>query len=128
MQAIRSLDYVVLVADDPQALARFYTQTMGFPLHRDRGTWLELSIGSTLLAIRPTRIPFDPPGERPATRGAHLAFRVPPDDVDRWHRRLAESGASIVAEPEDREYGHRTVFLEAPEGNLVEIYAEIAVG
>jgi catechol-2,3-dioxygenase len=31
----------------------------------------------------------------------------------------------IIEEPQDQEYGYRTLFFQNPEGNVLEIYADI---
>jgi uncharacterized glyoxalase superfamily protein PhnB len=40
--------------------------------------------------------------------------------------KLAERGAAIVSRPTDQPFGHRTLFFRDPDGNVLEIYAEIA--
>ena len=60
LAAIRALDYVVVLCDDVDALARFYAGTMGFVLRSHvPGKWAELQIGSTLLALRTRSRDYD---------------------------------------------------------------------
>jgi catechol 2,3-dioxygenase-like lactoylglutathione lyase family enzyme len=54
-----------------------------------------------------------------------LAFRVPPAAVDACASELAAQGVAIVIPPTDQPWGHRTLFVRDPDGNVVEIYAEI---
>jgi catechol 2,3-dioxygenase-like lactoylglutathione lyase family enzyme len=54
-----------------------------------------------------------------------LAFRVPPRDVDRCAAELAEAGVPILLPPTDQPWGHRTLFFRDPDGNVLEVYAEI---
>jgi catechol 2,3-dioxygenase-like lactoylglutathione lyase family enzyme len=65
----------------------------------------------------------------PAVDGAaciQLAFRVSPPAVERCHQELIASGAEILSPPEDLpSWRHRTLFFRDPEGNIIEIYAEI---
>jgi catechol 2,3-dioxygenase-like lactoylglutathione lyase family enzyme len=54
-----------------------------------------------------------------------LAFRVAPHEVDECAATLAERKVSIVSPPTDQTFGHRTLFFRDPDGNVLEIYAEI---
>ncbi|MEO6623734.1 MAG: VOC family protein [Burkholderiaceae bacterium] len=38
---------------------------------------------------------------------------------------LAERGVQIMSELTDQAFGHRTLFFRDPDGNVLEIYAEI---
>ena len=55
-----------------------------------------------------------------------LAFRVAPQEVDACAATLEERGVAIVSPPTDQPFGHRTLFFRDPDGNVLEIYAEIA--
>lgn len=54
-----------------------------------------------------------------------LAFRVEPADVDACAVALEQAGVAIVDPPRDQAGGHRTLFFRDPDGNLLEIYADI---
>jgi catechol 2,3-dioxygenase-like lactoylglutathione lyase family enzyme len=123
LSAIRSVDYVVLLCDDMQAMRRFYEGTLGFRVHRDWPGWLELRVGSTILALRHRGRPYD--GAGPEGAGVQLAFRVQPDEVDACHSELVGLGVEIVDPPTTADYGHRTVFFRDPERNVLEIYADV---
>jgi catechol 2,3-dioxygenase-like lactoylglutathione lyase family enzyme len=123
LSAIRSVDYVVLLCDDMQAMRRFYEGTLGLPVELDWPGWLELRVGATILALRRRGRPYDGPGSEGA--GVQLAFRVEPDEVDACHTELVGVGVEIVGPPTTYEYGHRTVFFLDPEHNVLEIYADV---
>ena len=55
-----------------------------------------------------------------------LAFLVSPVEVDRCYDQLVEQDVKILDPPNDQPRGHRTVYFSDPEGNVLEIYAEIA--
>jgi catechol-2,3-dioxygenase len=38
---------------------------------------------------------------------------------------LLEKQVEIIEAPRDEGYGHRTLFFKDPEGNILEIYADI---
>jgi catechol 2,3-dioxygenase-like lactoylglutathione lyase family enzyme len=125
-QAIRAVDYTVIFVRDMAAMRRFYEQVLRFPLTRELSVnWIEYQVGSNTLALaNPGMIPNDLPTPR-GSASLQLAFRVPPPDVDRCAAKLAEHGVALVSPPTDRSFGHRTLFFRDPDGNLLEIYAEI---
>jgi catechol 2,3-dioxygenase-like lactoylglutathione lyase family enzyme len=46
-------------------------------------------------------------------------------EVDQCAEELAKKNVEIVSPPTDRPFGHRTLFFRDPDGNLLEVYAEI---
>ncbi|MGQ0814034.1 MAG: VOC family protein [Gemmatimonadota bacterium] len=125
LRAIRNLDYVVLLCRDLQATRSFYQDVMGFQVYRDWGEWVEFRVGATLLALRPRGRPYDGPLSAQIA-GVQLAFRVAPDQVEPCYGDLAAKGVEMLEALEDRSSGHRTIFFRDPEGNVLEIYAELA--
>jgi len=123
---IRSLDYTVIFARDMPAMREFYGTTLGFPLHRELSPrWLEFRIGSNLLALTERGLVFDDPAPPPGALSLQMAFRVAPNEVATCTAALAERGVKILSGPTDQPFGHRTLFFRDPDGNVLEIYAEI---
>lgn len=102
----------------------FYHEILGFPIHRDWGDWLEMRVGEVLLTLRLRGRPHDGP-KMPNSAGVQLAFRVAPDEVETCHNELVQKQVEIIEAPRDWDYGHRTLFFKDPDGNILEIYAEI---
>ena len=102
----------------------FYHEILGFPIHRDWGDWLEMRVGEVMLTLRPRGRPYDGP-KMPNSAGVQLAFRVAPDEVETCHNKLVQKQVEIIEAPRDWDYGHRTLFFKDPDGNILEIYAEI---
>lgn len=124
---IRSIDYTVIFARQMAKMREFYGTTMGFALHRELSpTWVEYRIGSNILALAVPGARFPDPLPPAGTMSLQLAFRVAPQEVDTCAATLAERGVKIVSPPTDQPFGHRTVFFRDPDGNVLEIYAEIA--
>ena len=121
---LRSLDYVILLCEDLERMKAFYHERLGFPIERDWEDWIELRAGAVLLALRRRGRPYD--GPRPLhTASVQLAFRVEPGEVYACHQELLDKKMEILEPPRDQDYGHRTLFFRDPEGNILEIYAEI---
>jgi catechol-2,3-dioxygenase len=125
LKSIRNLDYVVLLCDDIQGMKQFYHEIMGFPIYRDWGSWIEMRVGAVLLALRLRGRPYDGPSFQPHSAAVQLAFRVTPAEVDTCYTELREHGVEILEPPTSKEFGHKTLFFKDPEGNVLEIYADI---
>ncbi len=123
---IRSLDYTVIFARQMGAMREFYGTTLGFPLHNELGPkWVEFRIGSNLLALAERGGLFDDPSPPVGVLSLQLAFRVAPNEVAGCAADLAERGVNLVSGPTDQPFAHLTLFFRDPDGNVLEIYAEI---
>ena len=121
---LHTLDYVILLCEDLARMKAFYHEILAFPIERDWEGWIEMRVGAILLTLRKRGRPYDGPVSSGAA-GIQLAFRVAPSDVETWHRELLQKQVEILEAPRDQDYGHRTLFFRDPEGNILEIYAEI---
>jgi catechol 2,3-dioxygenase-like lactoylglutathione lyase family enzyme len=125
-QAIRAIDYTVIFVRDMAAMRAFYEGILAFPLTRELSPgWIEYQLGGNTLALaRPSRTAKDAP--TPAgSASLQLAFKVSPPDVDRCADELVRQGVDLLSPPTDQPFGHRTLFFRDPDGNLLEVYAEI---
>lgn len=121
---IHHLTYVILLCEDLTRMKAFYHEALGFPIERDWEDWIEMRAGAVLLTLRRRGRSYDGPVS-PGTAGLQLAFRVSPAEVDACYRELLELKVEILDAPRDQDYGHRTLFFRDPEGNILEVYAEI---
>jgi catechol 2,3-dioxygenase-like lactoylglutathione lyase family enzyme len=123
---IRGIDYTVIYARQMKAMREFYGTTLGFPLHRELSArWVEYRVGSNLLALTETGGRFSDPPPPVGVLSLQLAFRVAPSEVTSCAAVLAERGVNILSGPTDQPFGHRTLFFRDPDGNVLEIYAEV---
>ena len=131
LESIRHLDYVVLLCRDLRTMRRFYHEVMGFAIHLETESWIEMRVGSTLLTLSKRERPFVDGVWMEQTASVQLAFRVAPEAVESCYEELKAKQVEIVQAPQviDRRvwkyWKHRTLFFKDPEGNLLEIYAEI---
>lgn len=125
-RAIRAIDYTVIFVRDMAAMRRFYGSILGFPLLRELSPgWVEYGVGgNTLTLAKPHLTAADEPIPT-GSASLQLAFKVPVADVDRCADELALQGIDVLSPPTDRNFGHRTLFFRDPDGNLIEIFAEI---
>lgn len=118
-----TLNYIILLCKDIARTKAFYHELLGFPIERDWQDWIEMRAGAVLLTLRQRGRPYD--GPTPPGAGVQLAFRVEPPEVNDWYAKLLQEQVEILEPPRDRDYGHRTLFFKDPEGNILEIYADI---
>jgi lactoylglutathione lyase len=123
---IRQIDYTVIFARDMAAMRHFYGTVLGFPvLNELSARWIAYRVGSTTLALAEHGGRFKDPAPPPGVLSVQLAFRVAPKLVDACAAELAAAGVKIESPPTDQPFGHRTLFFRDPDGNVLEIYAEI---
>ena len=125
-RAIRAIDYTVIFVRDMAAMRRFYEDILGFPLQRELSPrWIEYRVGDNTLALaKPNLTAADAP--TPAGSAAlQLAFKVSAPEVDRCADELARQGVDLLSPPTDQVFGHRTLFFRDPDGNLLEVFADI---
>ena len=123
LASIKSVNYVVLVCRDLAGARRFYAEVLGFEVAYERADWIKFQVGPVALALRPESDLFAQ--RQVAGPALQLAFEVPYAEVDRCFDELTARGATILEAPKDQAWGHRTLFFADPEGNVLEIYAEI---
>jgi catechol 2,3-dioxygenase-like lactoylglutathione lyase family enzyme len=125
-QAIRAIDYTVIFVRDMAAMRSFYEDTLGFPLLRELSPgWIEYRVGGSTLALaRPSLTAADAPIPD-GSASLQLAFKVSAPDVDRCADELMRLGVPLISPPTDQAFGHRTLFFRDPDGNLLEVFAEI---
>ena len=121
---LTTLDYVILLCDDLALMKFFYHETLGVHIERDWEDWIEMRLGAVLLTLRRRGRHYDGSWTL-GSAGVQLAFRVTPSEVDDWYAVLLQKQVEILEPPRDWDYGHRTLFFQDPEGNILEIYAAI---
>jgi catechol 2,3-dioxygenase-like lactoylglutathione lyase family enzyme len=125
-QAIRAIDYTVIFARDMPAMRRFYEGILRFPLSRELSPgWIEYRVGGNTLALAsPSRTAADAPTPT-GSAALQLAFKVSAPEVDQCADELVRHGVDLLSPPTDQAFGHRTLFFRDPDGNLLEVFAEI---
>ena len=125
-QAIRAIDYTVIFVRDMAAMRRFYEDILGFPLLRELSPgWIEYRLGDNTLALaRPSKTAADAPTPN-GSASLQLAFKVSAAEVDQCADELVRQGVSLLSPPTDQVFGHRTLFFRDPDGNLLEVFADI---
>ncbi|WP_108882301.1 VOC family protein [Anderseniella sp. Alg231-50] len=124
--SVRAIDYTVIFVRDMEAMRYFYEDIMRFPMSRQLSSnWFEYSVGgNTLVLSRPGLTAADVPTPY-GSASLHLAFKVSAREVDQCAEELMHKGIDLVSPPTNRDFGHRTLFFRDPDGNLLEVFAEL---
>ncbi len=110
---------LTLQTRDPDGLERFYRECFGLEVlaREDDRTWLA--------AGRDARLGLWTPGEKEFgdEGGAHVhfAFSAAPGRLDEIAGRLRAHGAQVRG-PEEHDGGDRSLYVEDPAGNIVEVW------
>lgn len=124
LAAIQAIDYVILPVRNMAAMRAFYTDVMRFALNGDAAAdWVEYVVGDNVLTLSTQH-------QRAATATAQgpplqLAFRVSLELVDQCATALRAAGVPLADEPKNHDWGIRTVYFNDPDGNLLEIFADL---
>ncbi|MFN2590447.1 MAG: VOC family protein [Actinomycetota bacterium] len=120
------MDYVILFAADLERSTAFYRDVIGLePKVRGEG-YVEFRTGPTRFGLfERSKLPdlIGRPGGEGRGVAGEIVLIVP--DVDAEAGRLRAAGAEILSDPTDRPWGHRTLHVADPDGNVVELAQEI---
>ena len=110
---------LTLETPDPAALARFYADAFGLSelAREDDRIWLAAGPNARLGLWSPGEKEF---GDR-GGRHVHFAFSAAPGRLDAVVSRLRSHGADVRG-PEEHDGGDRSIYVEDPEGNIVEVW------
>lgn len=119
---------------DPEASLAFYRDTLGFEVHGDVGyenqRWITVGPKAT-----GTSIVLYPPGVGEAgiseaekqtilemmAKGTYASIILATDDLQGLFEKIEASGAEVVQEPTDQDWGVRDCAVRDPAGNMVRI-------
>ena len=122
---VQQLSYVIILCDNINRMKTFYRDLFSFTVDSETDESLALRVGSVLLGLRKRMRNYDGRSGGPESPGLQLAFLVSPAEVDECYQTLMDRGVQILDPPTDQPRGHRTVYFADPEGNILEVYAEI---
>ena len=125
LQSVTALTYSIVLCDDIDRMKTFYRNLLPFPVATETETSLSLEAGGVLLGLRLRERDYDGHGGGTESPGVQLAFLVSPEEVDTCHQHLVDQGIPILEPPTDQPRGHRTVYFSDPEGNVLEVFAEV---
>jgi catechol-2,3-dioxygenase len=115
----RGFSELTLETPDPARLARFYREVFGLPLLAEEGDRIWLGCGEN------ARLGLWSPGEKEfgdrGGRHVHFAFSAAEGQLEAIRDRLRELGVDHRG-PVEHDGGDHSLYLEDPEGNVVEVW------
>jgi lactoylglutathione lyase len=118
--------YVILFVGDLERSVGFYRDVVGLPFKLQGDGYVEFATEGARFGLYDRGRLGELTGQdatAPGRPGGEVVFLV--EDVDAEASRLRAAGATILAGPLDRAWGHRTLHLEDPDGFVVELAQEI---
>ncbi|MBM81364.1 MAG: hypothetical protein CMJ78_12345 [Planctomycetaceae bacterium] len=125
LSPVQSLTYTIVLCDDIDRMKAFYQDLFSFEVDSETDESLALRAGTVLLGLRKRTRHYDGRSGGKEFPGVQLAFFVSPEEVEACHQILLSKGVEILDPPADQPRGHRTCYFSDPEGNVLEVYAEI---
>ena len=122
---VKQFGYVIVLCDDIDRMKTFYRELFPFPVDSESDETLAMQVGSVLLGLRKRTRNYDGRSGGSESPGLQLAFLVSASEVDECYEVLLAKGVPILDPPTDQPRGHRTVYFADPEGNILEVFAEI---
>lgn len=129
-----TIHYAFLPHTDAEAALGFYRDTLGFEVRQDVGyedmRWLTVGPPNqpdTGIVLHPPAVDPGLTDEERQTvleliaKGSYAALTLATDDLDGLFERLQASGADVLQEPMDQDYGVRDCAFRDPSGNLLRI-------
>ena len=123
-----------LPADDPEASLAFYRDALGFEVRGDVGSgrmrWITVGPpgqpGTSIVLHPPAVDPGITDEERAVitemmAKGTFAGINLSATDLDAAFERVRESGADIMQEPMDQDWGARDFAVRDPAGNSVRV-------
>ncbi len=127
-----SIHYAFLPHTDPEASLEFYRDVLGFEVRQEvgRGAWRWITVGppnqpQTSIVLQPPTADPNLSDEEKQTilelvaKGSYAGITLAADDLDAAFAAVEASGAEILQEPADQDYGVRDCAFRDPAGNLV---------
>ena len=110
---------LTLQTPDRATLERFYVDGLGLEVlaREDDRTWLAAGPHARLGLWEPGEKEF---GDEGGVH-VHFAFSAAPDRLDALCERLRAAGVAVRG-PEEHDGGDRSLYVEDPEGNVVEVW------
>jgi CMP/dCMP kinase len=125
---------VTVLADDLQAMLRFYRDTLGFQPLNEMDGFIEFEHAGVRFALCAKTVMLQTtrhPSYQENRGGQSFELALPaasPEDVDRLYIELLARGAAPICPPAAMPWGQHVAFFADPDGNIHEIFADLNAG
>lgn len=123
---------ITVLTDDVPTLVTFYRDVLGFAVKDDGGDYVEFVSPGVRFAVCTRQTMSDATHHASylePRRGQSFELALPlgsPAEVDTTYDEITARGATPVQGPATMPWGQRTAFFADPEGNILELFADLA--
>jgi lactoylglutathione lyase len=122
---VRRIDYVILYVADLERSIAFYDRVAGVRPKFVENGYAEFEVPGTRFGLYERARLAELIGREPSPGGTSVEIVFLVDDADAEAERLRSAEIALLSGPTDRPWGHRTVHVADPDGNIVEFAQEI---
>lgn len=126
------IDMLGIITSRFNEMRDFYKDVMAFKVQLELDNYVEFENDGVRFALSTHAVMAQATGQdsykqTPQGHSFELAFRSDsPDQVDLDYAEIVEKGATAIRPPEDMPWGQRAAFIADPDGNIHEIFADLA--
>ncbi|MFN8556101.1 MAG: glyoxalase superfamily protein [Dehalococcoidia bacterium] len=113
---IDSLAGVIAWTDQIDAMAAFYRDVLGLPVHSVRPHFVAFQVGEARFSVG-----LHSEVHGPARESVRVTVNFSVADIHAAHRVLVERGVTFVRPPEREHWGGWVASLRDPDGNLIQL-------
>jgi lactoylglutathione lyase len=120
---------IVLFVHDLEACTRFYRDTLGFQTTFSDDVSIGFKLGEQDFLLLKVSSAVEMISEEAVARqigAGREMYCVGFEDVNAAYQELTAKGVKFIKPPKDQAWGRRTTYFADPEGNIWELYQELA--
>lgn len=120
----KSLEWIILVTNNYDAMKAFYKDVLEFPIKRDipEEQFTQFTMDNCFLTIYGRHFVEKLLGKPVmGSPGSSIYSFVESQDIDFDYQQLKQKGVQFIQDPKTQNWGQRTAYFTDPDGNICEI-------
>lgn len=117
----KSFAAICLLVDDFNKSLNFYTNILGFELHKREGNYADFKLGETMFEIsqKEDAVSMIPLKYMLQGGGEVISFKV--SEFDSFIKSIQDKNVEIIEGPKVTEWGEKVAYMLDPDKNIIEI-------
>ena len=120
---------ICLISAQVGAMRAFYMELLQQTPSGDDHWWVDFGCvgegGAQLSIYSAAGMEEMAPGSLTGSGSGRVTIELEVEDVDAEHRRLTAAGVPVVKPPTTQPWGRRSAWFRDPDGNVVNLYADV---
>ena len=119
-----SIEWIILVTENYEAMKAFYRDTLSFPIERDvpKEQFAQFKTDNCFVAIYGKQFVEKLLGNSVTGKpGSTIYSFGQSKDIDTDYQQLSSKGVQFIKTPQTQTWGQRTAYFTDPDGNIWEI-------